>query len=124
MNINNKEQLNKIKLCWGELLNWGSMQNLLNFDRKVRMRRNGLMTRWLITAAKNILHSRMRLNANERMDERVVGSSAHIVFKFVSKRRMLMQHFVGGTFGCSCTKLPKFKCPMYVMKQISHGDET
>jgi hypothetical protein len=34
MNINNKEQLNKIELCWCELLNLGSMQNLLNFDRK------------------------------------------------------------------------------------------
>jgi hypothetical protein len=35
------------------------------------------VTRWSIPTARNILHSRTRLNANERMDESVVGSSAH-----------------------------------------------
>ncbi len=32
--IKNKEQLDMIKPFWGEFLNWGSMQRLLNFDRK------------------------------------------------------------------------------------------
>jgi Ulp1 family protease len=36
------------------------------------------MRRWLITTARNILHSRTRLDANKRIDKSVVGSSAHI----------------------------------------------
>jgi hypothetical protein len=32
--IKKKEQLDKIKSFWGEFLTWGSMQKLLNFDRK------------------------------------------------------------------------------------------
>jgi hypothetical protein len=33
--IQNKEQLDKSKTFWGEVVNWGSMQNLPNFDRNV-----------------------------------------------------------------------------------------
>jgi hypothetical protein len=62
----------------GKLLTWESMQKILTFDRKDEdMTKNGLMTRWSITAARNILHSRMRLIANKRMDKSKVGSSAH-----------------------------------------------
>jgi hypothetical protein len=32
--IENEEQLDKIEPFWGEFVNWGSMQKLLNFDRK------------------------------------------------------------------------------------------
>jgi hypothetical protein len=57
--IKNKEQLDKIKSFWGESLTWECMQKLLNFHRKDEdMTKNGLMTRWSITTARNILHSR------------------------------------------------------------------
>jgi hypothetical protein len=82
--INNKEQLDKIKSFWGESLTWESMQKLLNFDRNDEdMTKNGLVTRWSITTARNILHSRRRLDANKRMDKSVVGSSAHFYSNFV-----------------------------------------
>jgi hypothetical protein len=56
------------------------------------------MTSWSITTARNILHSRKRLNANKRMDENIVGSSAYIYFEICLMRRMtLTQHFMGGT---------------------------
>jgi hypothetical protein len=32
--IKNKELLDKIKPFWGEFLNWRSMKNILNIDRK------------------------------------------------------------------------------------------
>jgi hypothetical protein len=72
--IKNKEQLDKIKSFRGESLTCESMQKLLNFDKKDEdMTKNRLVTRWSITTARNILHSRTRLDANERMDESIVG---------------------------------------------------
>jgi hypothetical protein len=41
--IENKEQLDKIKSFCGKLLNWGSMQKLLNFDRKDK----DMMKKWI-----------------------------------------------------------------------------
>jgi hypothetical protein len=74
----NKEQLDKIKPFQGESLTWESMQNLVNFDiNDEDMTKNGLVTRWSIPTARNILHSRTRLNVNKKMNKRVVGSSAH-----------------------------------------------
>jgi hypothetical protein len=32
--IENKKQFDKIESFWGDFLTWGSMQKLLNFDRK------------------------------------------------------------------------------------------
>jgi hypothetical protein len=55
------------------------------------------MTRWSPTTARNILHSRTRLDVNKRMDNSIVGSSAHVLFKLCLMRRMSMQHFTGGT---------------------------
>jgi hypothetical protein len=43
------------------------------------------MTRWSITTSMNILHSRMRLDANRRMDESIVGSS-HFVGDTIMKK--------------------------------------
>jgi hypothetical protein len=33
--------------------------------------------RWPIPTARNILHSRMRLDSNKKMDKSIVGSSTH-----------------------------------------------
>ncbi len=44
--------------------------------------RNRLMTTWSIPTARNILHSRTRLDANVRMDESIVSSSCRFFFNF------------------------------------------
>ncbi len=52
------------------------MKKLLNFDiNDEDMTKNELVTRWPIPTARNILHSRTRIDANKRMDKSVVGSS-------------------------------------------------
>jgi hypothetical protein len=43
----------------------------------MRVQKNGLVTRWSIPTARNILHSRTRLDDNKKMDKSVVGSSTH-----------------------------------------------
>ncbi len=63
----------------------------------MRIQRNRLMMRLSIPTARNILHSRMRLNANERMDKSIVGSSNIFFFKICLMRWMPMKHFMGDT---------------------------
>jgi hypothetical protein len=76
--IKKKTQLDKIKPFRGESLTWESMQKSPNFDRKDEdVKKKGLVTRWSIPTARNILHSRTRLDANKKMDKSVVGSSTH-----------------------------------------------
>ncbi len=86
--IENNKQLNKIKPFWGEsFLTWESMQKLLTFDiNDEDMKKNGLVMKWSISSAMNILHSRTRLDANERMDKRVVGSSTNLFSKICLMR--------------------------------------
>jgi Ulp1 family protease len=96
--IENKEQLDKIKPFWGESLTWGSMQKILNFDRKDEdVNKNWIGDEVVNTYCKDNLAQQDKTQCQQENGQKHSWFINSFYFKICSMRRMTMQHLVGGT---------------------------
>ncbi len=95
--IKNKEQLDKIKPFWGEFLNWGSMQKLLNFDRKDKDVKKWINDKVVNNYCKGCFAQQDETRCQQKNGRKRSWFISSYFLKICSMRRMSMQHFVGGT---------------------------